>query len=66
MAGGGGILPPLPTMTPFLRKLLGMNWMLVLVMYALLIFGLFMIESAARHLAVPEEMRTRFPSGGLY
>ncbi|OYU43344.1 MAG: hypothetical protein CFE44_18925, partial [Burkholderiales bacterium PBB4] len=51
MAGGGGILPPLPTMTPFLRKLLGMNWMLVLVMYALLIFGLFMIESAARHLA---------------
>jgi rod shape determining protein RodA len=37
-------------MTPFLRKLLGMNWMLVLVMYALLIFGVFMIESAARHL----------------
>lgn len=66
MAGGGGILPPLPTMTPFLRKLLGMNWMLVLVMYALLIFGLFMIESAARHLSVPEEMRTRFPTGGLY
>ena len=37
-------------MTPFLRKLLGMNWMLVLVMYALLVFGVFMIESAARHL----------------
>jgi rod shape determining protein RodA len=38
-------------MTPFLRKLLGMNWMLVLVMYALLVFGVFMIESAARHLS---------------
>lgn len=37
-------------MTPFLRKLLGMNWMLVLLMYGLLIFGVFMIESAARHL----------------
>jgi hypothetical protein len=30
-------------MTPFLRKLLGMNWMLVLLMYGLLIFGVFMI-----------------------
>ena len=41
-----------PFMTPFLRKLLGMNWVLVLVMYGLLIFGVFMIESAARHLSV--------------
>lgn len=53
-------------MTPFLRKLLGMNWVLVLVMYGLLIFGLFMIESAARHLAIPEELRSKFSSGGLY
>jgi len=37
-------------MTPLLRKLLGMNWVLVLTMYGLLIFGVFAIESAARHL----------------
>ncbi len=37
-------------MTPLLRKLLGMNWALVFWMYGLLIFGVFSIESAARHL----------------
>jgi len=37
-------------MTPLLRKLIGTNWVLVLTMYGLLIFGLFAIESAARHL----------------
>lgn len=37
-------------MTPLFRKILGMNWVLVLTMYGLLIFGVFAIESAARHL----------------
>lgn len=37
-------------MTPLFRKLLGLNWPLVLTMYGLLIFGVFSIESAARHL----------------
>ena len=37
-------------MTPLLRKILGMNWVLVLTMYGLLVFGIFAIESAARHL----------------
>jgi rod shape determining protein RodA len=37
-------------MTPLLRKLLGMNWVLILVMYGLLAFGVVSIESAARHL----------------
>ncbi len=37
-------------MTPLLRKLFGINWVLVLTMYGLLVFGLFAIESAARHL----------------
>jgi rod shape determining protein RodA len=37
-------------MTPLLRKLIGTNWWLVLAMYGLLVFGLFAIESAARHL----------------
>lgn len=37
-------------MTPLLRKILGMNWVLVLTMYGLLIFGVFSIESAARHI----------------
>lgn len=37
-------------MTPLLRKILGMNWVLVLTMYGLLVFGVFSIESAARHL----------------
>jgi rod shape determining protein RodA len=48
-----------PSMTPFLKKILGMNWVLILVMYGLLIFGVFMIESAARHVhlnGVPQEM----------
>lgn len=37
-------------MTPLLRKLIGLNWVLLLTMYGLLVFGLFAIESAARHL----------------
>jgi len=37
-------------MTPLLRKILGMNWLLVLTMLALLVFGVYTIESAARHL----------------
>lgn len=37
-------------MTPLLRKLLGLNWPLILTMYGLLVFGVFSIESAARHL----------------
>jgi len=37
-------------MTPLFRKILGMNWVLVLTMYGLLVFGVFAIESAARHL----------------
>lgn len=53
-------------MTPFLRKILGMNWVMVLVMYALLIFGVFMIESAARHLPVGPEKLKEFGSPGLY
>ncbi len=38
------------SMTPLLRKLLGLNWPLILTMYGLLVFGIFSIESAARHL----------------
>jgi len=53
-------------MTPFLRKILGMNWVLVFVMYGLLIFGVFMIESAARHLTVSPEILSKFGSAGLY
>jgi rod shape determining protein RodA len=53
-------------MTPFLRKILGMNWVLVLVMYGLLIFGVFMIESAARHLPISSELAERFGSAGAY
>lgn len=53
-------------MTPFLRKILGMNWVLVFVMYGLLIFGVFMIESAARHLAVSKEQLAQFGSAGAY
>lgn len=37
-------------MTPLLRKILGMNWLLIFVMYALLILSVPVIESAARHL----------------
>jgi rod shape determining protein RodA len=43
-------------MTPLLRKILGMNWLLVLTMLALAVFGVYAIESAARHL----------PNGGDY
>jgi len=43
-----------------------MNWMLVLVMYGLLIFGVFMIESAARHLPMSPEKIKEFGSAGLY
>jgi rod shape determining protein RodA len=53
-------------MTPFLRKILGMNWVMVLVMYALLIFGVFMIESAARHLPISAEKLKEFGSAGAY
>ena len=53
-------------MTPFLRKILGMNWVLVFVMYGLLIFGVFMIESAARHLTVSKEILNQFGSPGGY
>ncbi|WP_200276653.1 FtsW/RodA/SpoVE family cell cycle protein [Haloferula rosea] len=38
------------SMTPFLQKLLRINWWLVAPMYGLLVFGVFAIESAARHL----------------
>ncbi len=55
-----------PVMTPFLRKILGMNWVLVLVMYGLLIFGVFMIESAARHVSVTKENLAQFGSAGAY
>lgn len=51
-------------MTPFLRKILGINLVLVLVMYGLLIFGVFMIESAARHLPVSHEALEQFGSAG--
>jgi rod shape determining protein RodA len=53
-------------MTPFLRKILGMNWVLILFMYGLLIFGVFMIESAARHLSIPPEVKAQFGSAGAY
>jgi rod shape determining protein RodA len=43
-----------------------MNWVLVFVMYALLIFGVFMIESAARHLPVAQETLREFGSAGGY
>lgn len=56
-------VPPSTSMTPFLRKILGMNWMLTLFMYGLLIFGVFAIQSAARHLNAPDS----FTGGaGLY
>jgi rod shape determining protein RodA len=43
-----------------------MNWVFVLVMYGLLIFGVFMIESAARHVAVSQENLEKFGSAGAY
>lgn len=54
------------SVTPILRKLLGMNWVLVLVMYGLLIFGVFMIQSAARHLSVSPGVLEEYGSSGLY
>jgi len=53
-------------MTPLLRKILGMNWLLVLVMYGLLTCGVFMIESAARHLSVSREILHQYGSAGAY
>lgn len=43
-----------------------MNWVLVFVMYGLLIFGVFMIESAARHLPVSRDMLAQYGSAGAY
>jgi rod shape determining protein RodA len=53
-------------MTPFLRKILGINWVLVFLMYGLLVFGVFMIESAARHLAVSSDILQQYGSVGTY
>lgn len=39
-------------MTPLFRKFLGMNWVLIFAMYGLLVFGVFSIESAARHIEI--------------
>lgn len=60
------MVPGEPVMTPFLRKILGMNWVLVLVMYGLLIFGVFMIESAARHVSMTKDNLAQFGSAGAY
>ena len=62
----GGVWSRRFFMTPFLRKILGMNWVLVFVMYGLLIFGVFMIESAARHLPVSKDVLKQFGSAGVY
>ena len=43
-----------------------MNWVLVLVMYGLLIFGVFMIESAARHLTISKELLDHYGTVGAY
>ena len=64
--GGQGMVAAQRHMTPFLRKILGMNWVLILVMYGLLIFGVFMIESAARHLPLTAELKNQFGSPGVY
>jgi rod shape determining protein RodA len=66
MRNGRRMVASEPVMTPFLRKILGMNWVLVLVMYGLLIFGVFMIESAARHVSVNKEILAQFGSPGPY
>lgn len=47
--GDGGIISCYPV-TPLLRKILGINPVLLIVMYGLLAFGVLTIESAARHL----------------
>lgn len=66
MGDAGRMVAFAPFMTPFLRKLLGMNWVLVLVMYGLLIFGVFMIESAARHLPLSDDLLAKHGSPGVY
>lgn len=66
MAGRGRMVARESVMTPFLRKILGMNWVLVLVMYGLLIFGVFMIESAARHVSITRDNLAQFGSAGAY
>lgn len=66
MGGVSRMVAGEPVMTPFLRKILGMNWVLVLVMYGLLIFGVFMIESAARHVSITRENLAQFGSAGAY
>lgn len=66
MEGWRRMVPGEPVMTPFLRKILGMNWVLVLVMYGLLIFGVFMVESAARNVSVSKENLAQFGSAGAY
>lgn len=66
MGRGPGMVVFRTRMTPFLRKILGMNWVLILFMYGLLIFGVFMIESAARHLSIPPEVKAQFGSAGAY
>lgn len=53
-------------MTPFFKKFLGINWVLVLLMYGLLIFGVFMIESAARHLPISPDAMKQYGSSGAY
>lgn len=53
-------------MTPFLKKFLGMNWVLVFVMYGLLLFGVFMIESAARHIHVSPDVLKQYGSAGSF
>lgn len=55
-----------PQMSPILRKILGMNWVLVLTMYGLLIFGIYSIESAARHLPLSSKLLEEFGSAGAY
>jgi len=66
MGGGRRMVAPQRVMTPFLRKILGMNWVLILVMYGLLIFGVFMIESAARHLPINADLKSQFGTAGAY
>lgn len=54
-------------MTPFLKKLLRLNWIpFVLLIYGLLVFGVFMIESAARHVAVSPEVLAQYGDAGKY
>lgn len=53
-------------MTPLLKKILGLNLPFVAVMYALLIFGVFSIESAARHLTVDAEILKQYGNAGAY